>query len=189
MPTHSTILAWEIPWTEESDGLQSMGSRESDVTEQRSVMLLVKPKAAFWVHQFPTDFLLLLRDPVQDAMLHLVSRLFHFLWSLAAPVFPWLLWSGYFWRVLVRYFVQFSSICVWCFLMTDWDDTFVVKNPQLWYAFLSTVRPRFIVLPSTALCRYCVFYKLKVCGNLHQASLSEPFFSSISSRCVCVTFW
>ena len=47
MPTHSTILAWEIPWTEESDGLQSMGSRESDVTEQRSVMLLVKPKAAF----------------------------------------------------------------------------------------------------------------------------------------------
>ena len=47
MPTHSTILAWEIPWTEESDGLQSMGSRESDVTEQRSAMLLVKPKAAF----------------------------------------------------------------------------------------------------------------------------------------------
>ena len=25
MATHSNILAWEIPWTEESDGLQSMG--------------------------------------------------------------------------------------------------------------------------------------------------------------------
>ena len=25
--THSSILAWEIPWTEESDGLQSMGSQ------------------------------------------------------------------------------------------------------------------------------------------------------------------
>ena len=25
MATHSTILAWEIPWTEESGGLQSTG--------------------------------------------------------------------------------------------------------------------------------------------------------------------
>ena len=27
MPTHSSILAWRIPWTEEPDGLQSMGSQ------------------------------------------------------------------------------------------------------------------------------------------------------------------
>ena len=26
MATHSSILAWEIPWTEESGGLQSTGS-------------------------------------------------------------------------------------------------------------------------------------------------------------------
>ena len=26
MATHSSILAWEIPWTEEPDGLQSIGS-------------------------------------------------------------------------------------------------------------------------------------------------------------------
>ena len=25
MATHSRILAWEIPWTQEPDGLQSMG--------------------------------------------------------------------------------------------------------------------------------------------------------------------
>ena len=25
MPTHSSILAWRIPWTEEPGGLQSMG--------------------------------------------------------------------------------------------------------------------------------------------------------------------
>ena len=31
--THSSVLAWRIPWTEESGGLQSMGSRESDMTE------------------------------------------------------------------------------------------------------------------------------------------------------------
>ena len=30
MATHSSILAWEIPWTEEPDGLQSMGLQESD---------------------------------------------------------------------------------------------------------------------------------------------------------------
>ena len=29
MPTHSSILAWKIPWTEEPAGLQSMGSQES----------------------------------------------------------------------------------------------------------------------------------------------------------------
>ena len=27
MATHSNILAWEIPWIEEPDGLQSMGSQ------------------------------------------------------------------------------------------------------------------------------------------------------------------
>ena len=30
MATHSIILAWEIPWTEEPGGLQ--GQKESDVT-------------------------------------------------------------------------------------------------------------------------------------------------------------
>ena len=27
MATHSSVLAWEIPWTEELGGLQSMGSQ------------------------------------------------------------------------------------------------------------------------------------------------------------------
>ena len=27
MATHSSILAWRIPWTEEHDGLQSTGSQ------------------------------------------------------------------------------------------------------------------------------------------------------------------
>ena len=29
MTTHSSILAWEIPWTEEPGRLQSMGSQKS----------------------------------------------------------------------------------------------------------------------------------------------------------------
>ena len=38
MTTHSSILAWEIPWTEEPGGLQSMGLPEADMTEQASWM-------------------------------------------------------------------------------------------------------------------------------------------------------
>ena len=33
MTTHSSILAWRIPWTEQPGGLQSMGHKESDTTE------------------------------------------------------------------------------------------------------------------------------------------------------------
>ena len=32
MATHSSTLAWKIPWTEESGGLQSMGSRLNNFT-------------------------------------------------------------------------------------------------------------------------------------------------------------
>ena len=33
MATHSSILAWRIPWTEEPGRVQAMGSQESDMTE------------------------------------------------------------------------------------------------------------------------------------------------------------
>ena len=34
MATHSSILAWRISWIEESGGLQTMGCKELDTTEQ-----------------------------------------------------------------------------------------------------------------------------------------------------------
>ena len=34
MATHSSILAWRIPWTEELDGLQSTGRKESDTLSE-----------------------------------------------------------------------------------------------------------------------------------------------------------
>ena len=34
MATHSSILAWRIPWTEEPGGLQSVGLQSRDITEQ-----------------------------------------------------------------------------------------------------------------------------------------------------------
>ena len=33
--THCSILAWEIPWTEEPGGLQSMGHKESDIATKQ----------------------------------------------------------------------------------------------------------------------------------------------------------
>ena len=41
MATHSSILAWRIPWTEELGGLQSTGHKESDTTERLHFHFLV----------------------------------------------------------------------------------------------------------------------------------------------------
>ena len=54
MATHSSILAWRIPRTEEPGGLQSTGSQESDMTErlnhrQASFSLFLSPFSCFLV--------------------------------------------------------------------------------------------------------------------------------------------
>ena len=61
--THSSILAWEIPWPEKSGGLQSMGHKETYTTEHRSSSMscIIKHKrcsvcicwiTAFWILPF-----------------------------------------------------------------------------------------------------------------------------------------
>ena len=40
MATHSSILAWRIPWTEEPGGLQSTGLKELDMTKRLHFSLL-----------------------------------------------------------------------------------------------------------------------------------------------------
>ena len=43
MATHSSILAWRIPWMEEPGGLQSTGSQSrSDTTEQATELYRIK---------------------------------------------------------------------------------------------------------------------------------------------------
>ena len=37
MATHSSILAWRIPWTDEPGGLESMGVIDSQTSEQLSM--------------------------------------------------------------------------------------------------------------------------------------------------------
>ena len=39
MATHSSLLAWRIPWTEELVGYSPYGRKESDMTEQLSLSL------------------------------------------------------------------------------------------------------------------------------------------------------
>ena len=41
MATHSSILAWRIPWTEKTGGLESMDRKKSDTTERQTLSLLL----------------------------------------------------------------------------------------------------------------------------------------------------
>ena len=50
MATHSSVLAWRIPWTEEPGGLPSTGSQESDMTEPFSLSLFSSPLFPPLVH-------------------------------------------------------------------------------------------------------------------------------------------
>ena len=63
MAIHSSILAWRFPWTEAPGGLQSMGHKESDTTEQLSPFLFrtctfslwgVGEVCSMWDLSFPT---------------------------------------------------------------------------------------------------------------------------------------
>ena len=44
METHSSILAWRIPGTEEPGELQSTGSQELDTTEHSTASSLIQPQ-------------------------------------------------------------------------------------------------------------------------------------------------
>ena len=52
MATHSSILAWRIPWTEEPGGLQSMGSQRvrhdcSDLVHMHKCLIHVNTFLSF----------------------------------------------------------------------------------------------------------------------------------------------
>ena len=59
MVTHSNILAWEIQWTEESDGLQSMGLQkgQTQLRDQTTSTTLLRSSISgsteeVWIHLF-----------------------------------------------------------------------------------------------------------------------------------------
>ena len=51
MATHSSILAWRIPWTVEPGGLQSMGL-QSHMTKQLSTQHISQSSYPHWFHTF-----------------------------------------------------------------------------------------------------------------------------------------
>ena len=59
MATHSSILAWRIPWTEEPGGYSPWGRRESDTTERAHLELTggqsrILPHSFCWRSNLPT---------------------------------------------------------------------------------------------------------------------------------------
>ena len=48
MATHSSVLAWEILWTEEPDGLQFMESKELDMIERPNNDNSIYPSPSSW---------------------------------------------------------------------------------------------------------------------------------------------
>ena len=64
MATHSSILAWRIPWTEEPGGLQSTGRQESDTTE-RLHSLIDLPIGSLFVLFDPLHPIVPLHSPPQ----------------------------------------------------------------------------------------------------------------------------
>ena len=42
--THSSVLAWEIPWSEEPGGLHPWGRKESDMLSERAPAQEVSPE-------------------------------------------------------------------------------------------------------------------------------------------------
>ena len=53
MATHSSTLAWKIPWTEDPGRLQYMGSQELDTTEQLHFSWLIHSLVAQMVSIYP----------------------------------------------------------------------------------------------------------------------------------------
>ena len=49
MATHSSIFAWEIPWTEEPGRLQSMGSQKSWIQLNSTTLLMTYVKFQYYV--------------------------------------------------------------------------------------------------------------------------------------------
>ena len=87
MATHSSILAWRIPWTEEPGRLQSMGSQELDTTT---------PQPFVYIHIWKNTIRFLRMCVSVDICLnvHLHINVFSKVWKFTAqgiwPIFIWL---------------------------------------------------------------------------------------------------
>ena len=56
MATHSSVLAWRIPWTEKPGRLQPTGSQKSDMTERLHLSFLIIIIIFFFTLQYCIGF-------------------------------------------------------------------------------------------------------------------------------------
>ena len=80
MATHSIILAWKIPWTEEPSGLQCIGLQRVDTTEQLSTGTVHYKEATYTVTQivdvsFPPDFQICKLDDQETLLCYFLKTL------------------------------------------------------------------------------------------------------------------
>jgi len=60
MAIHSSILAWEIPWTEEPGGVQSMGFQRAGhnlVTKHACIYLSIYASSSIYLFMHPSIYL------------------------------------------------------------------------------------------------------------------------------------
>ena len=57
MATHSSILAWRIPWTEEFESYSPWGHKESDMTERLTLSLSLLFKSISFLEKLSNLFI------------------------------------------------------------------------------------------------------------------------------------
>ena len=116
MTTHSSILAWEIPWTEEPAGLQFMGSqkvRHNWTTEQQQCWLVFNGISLwFWF------YISLIISDAEHIFLCLLGQLYVFFGKMSLRV------SAHFLMVL---FVFLRLGCISCLHILDSDPLSVIS--------------------------------------------------------------
>ena len=94
MATHSSILAWEIPWTEEPGRLQSIGSQRVGhnlVTKQQQIYMIHYHKTEYIVQKHYDEMLidimvvLLLYSYALSLVPNMPRKLSYRIWSILAP--------------------------------------------------------------------------------------------------------
>ena len=142
MATHSSILAWKIPWMEEPDGLQSMGSQRVGhnwATPPPSPMFWYLVKWAPMLLIYSNYFCILLLV-VKDFLLYWKKQTNQKTW-------PWLSYRAedimmanfmchLGWAIILRYIIKHYFRCFWegeaCMrLKTTWNHWLGVKQTAL----------------------------------------------------------
>ena len=82
MATHSSILAWKIPWMEEPGRIQSVGLQELDTTEGHLLLLVTqKSVSAFCLVSLLLSALILPPGVSQLLLAYRLHSLFFFLYN------------------------------------------------------------------------------------------------------------